>query len=322
MADEREEDFELALQTIDEDGSRKKKLLLRLKQISLLVKRNLQYIIPIFLIFAISGGLIYCVIHLSIGGNDTHYVRNTSEYQITPINGIQDMLNRSAVTSQLIDIINTNSRYLNLNSSLGNISTRAEYSVTVHGCQTNDFIRVREYTTGYGEGTATIDIKDNRKFRYAACNLPYWPAMDNVTNAYQKCEDDYHYCKSGKSSRETRIELPSFAEFKTCNDIYKYYPWAYDKSRADYPVIPNVSRWWWVYYYPGIVSGTRFEFSFTLKYDNETMAITESDPPKTGEISLRLFETNDGFGEYDPDVKADFENVWAVLHETMSTPCN
>ena len=249
------------------------------------------------------------------------FIRNTSEYQIDYEN-ITAWNNRDEMVEAYLEVCNR-SPLLDISMDDGQFSARIQYKLITSGetrCYNNREIRVREYISGYNEGTSYVDIKNNSEDRSEACDVPLWPADEYLDDSRQKCETDIHQCKN-KFSRETRIFFDEPQEFITCRDLLHLYPWAFDelpedKQRNEVDVDEDGS--WWIASFKGMMDDTNYEMSFTLRYDKDEDAISGDVAPIYGEWSIRIYTEDDGSSdEYNTEVQNAAYDLWINLSETF-----
>ena len=282
--------------------------------------KKMDILLLLLILFALVVLLTGCLVRLKLGSNGTQYVKNTIEYQIEKLAATSNITDRMGSVERWIKLFNENSELIELDMKNGEGLVRNQYSVSVHTCMIDTYIRVREYLTGSEAGKSTMDIKGNSKIQWRACNYPFWPALDYIGISYQKCEEDIHDECEHKYSRDTRIFFDSFQSYNVCSDVFKYYPFAgSDKSLSDAPVKPNEKENWWIYRYLGSFGTSDYEISFTLKYHELDDAMNETHPPFYGEWSIRITTLDHGFSdEWDEIFKADVEKAYHAIVVDMS----
>ena len=249
------------------------------------------------------------------------FVRNSSEYQITYAN-IDDWIDRDAMVESYLEVCNR-SPLLDISMDDGKFSARIQYKLITSGetrCYNNREIRVRDYISGYNEGTSYVDIKSSSTNLSKACDVPFWPADEYLDDSRQKCETDIHQCKN-KFSRETRIFFDEAQELVTCRDLLHLYPWAFDELPEDKQlneVDVDEDGSWWIASFKGMMDDTNYEMSFTLKYETSEDAISGDIAPIYGEWSIRIYTEDDGGSdEYNPEVQNAAYDLWINLSETF-----
>ena len=301
---------------------RKQLALNYLKTLLIYLYRRKLVIILWILVIIMGSFLTFCSYRLILGNDGNQYVRNTREYQIGDFKNMTDYIDRERMAQLWVDAVNNSSDYLNIDYSLGKKAIRGEYSVSVEKCNVDTYIRVREYIQGELAGTSTMDIKGNSKLHWRACVYPYWPALEYFPISSQKCEKDLHVCDH-KYSRETRISLnTSTPLFNTCNDVFKYYPFA-GCDNMDNAITANTPLYWWVYSYKGLVGTSAYEISLTLRYASSAAAITGNEKPTDAEWSVRISTMYNGQSEqWDDMFVDDIESTWQSLIDIFSeTTC-
>ena len=248
----------------------------------------------------------------------THqYVMNTIEYQITELGDMSLWSDRDAVVRGWMDTVVNNSKYIREEDV--EIFVRHEYTLEVGDCGGNNWIRVRDRLSGDGVGMSTLDIKKSSKFHSKACNYPYYPALEYIDQSTQKCERDQHECDH-KFSRQGRIFFDSLQVYDTCEDVFKYFPYAgSEKSKAKNPVSIHTKRPWWNYIVNGVVGTSTYEIAFNLEYETLEGATDGSVPPVNGEWSIRITSKDYGMSdEWDQDFKKDVDSFYEIIKDKYS----
>jgi len=244
-------------------------------------------------------------------------VLNTKEYQINL--KTSKISSRIQFMKQWIEEWNSKTNLIHLNPNDLIERKRQQYYLYAHKCGSNPQIRVRDYLDG--DVATTIDIKSSHPFRRIACDDPYWPGDQFVTNSSQKCEHDIHNDDSsfwrGKYSRETRISFHEIQDFLYCEDLAVLFPWEFSRLRPLHWKT-KVERGvhvepWYVGEISGQYQGTRFKASVTLRY-RSFEDLKHEGKPITGEWSLRVWSEDGGHSkQWNKDLLLDIESGWQHL---------
>ena len=184
--------------------------------------------------------------------------------------------------------------------------------------------RLRNYVWGPAANTTTLDAKIGDISYTEGLIAPLEPSDDLLKDSFQKLEHDVHPCDK-KYSRESRVQgIPFQPIIKTCGDLHRYYPYIWSDDTAHKTATETTPGYWYTGVYEGNFSnGVKFKSDITLKYDTLEMVYndnTVSNPPPTGEFSLRIWSTHVGHGPWNETSFNEISEWHQLLLKQFGSP--
>jgi len=210
---------------------------------------------------------------------------NTREFQFTLLDGLFSSGRDSGINAYIQSFEDASG--LNINNFNRYVSIRTEESKNLNTpCKAKALLRQRVYISGDLLGLVTVDIKSSGSLTESqADDEPFTVADQYANQSIQNVEYDIHTCEADYAA-DGRILTNQYFNFTSCDDVREFYP---DFSNTDGNfVVDQANGVVYVVTYNTTVWGGALSLDFTLNYDSESEAISDTNY-SGGEFSYTIF---------------------------------
>ena len=265
-----------------------------------LIVQNLLILIVLVGIFAfMASDIALKVSEENRSGNVDSELESTAEFQMVLYPSVWK--NRDKALNDFFSYFQSISGFPFLSKPIIE-NQRTQYYIHINDCKpyVDAGLRLRNYIWGPDQGNSTLDSKVE-SCHYDDCIVaPLQPSDKYSKDAFQKVEHDVHPCSS-KYSRETRVDgIPFKPNFLFCKDVYEFYPYLWDTKHNNERLGFTALEYWYTGVYEGVFSnGAKFKSDVTIQYNSlEEMQKGNILDTVTGEYSLRIWSTHNGYGPW------------------------